>query len=192
MTEEITQLPVKKPSLRELLEKQVAALEEVFDQMPDEEFTPEKLAELQIDIKEKIDALYHVILKYERDAEMYDEEYVKPWAKARDAMNKKAENLRKYIHQQMAEKGYDKLPGVHWRVQFQKSSPALRYHTEPSATLYLNKDYRDYMVQDVTYRWNTEAIKTTLAGGNTLAFAELTHGRHIRFYPNKKNEEGSK
>lgn len=181
-------VPPKKVTLRDLLEKQVAALDEFLDQIPDEEFSPEKLAELQLDIKDKVDAIAHKLKDFERQIEFYEEEYIRPWTKARDAIRKRMEGLRKYVHQQMSEKGYDKLPGNHWRVQFQKSAPALRFHVDPSPQLYLNPDYRDYLVQDVTYRWNAEAVKASLAGGTSLTFAELSHSRYIKFYSNKKNE----
>jgi len=177
----------KRKSLQDILNEQVKELA-VLDEIPDDEFTEQKLAEIQLDVRAKIDGIKHKLLDWERTADMYNDEYIKPWVKARAALLKKVERLENYVQREMADKGYEKLPGNFWRVQFQNTAKHLRFKLEPSPQLYLNPNYRDYLVQNVTYNWNQEAVKEAVEGGTLPEVAELSHTRYIRFYPNKKNE----
>lgn len=167
-------------TLRDLLHK----LDHIDDDLPAEEFDPAKVVG---DVQDKIDAIKWRIDSWNAEAEKIGEEWIKPLKAKQDSLTKKAERLTQYLHSQMSEHGYDKLPGKMFRAQLQKSSPAVETFEEPGPTHMIA--YPDYVIQSINYKWNKELIREKLSNGQDLSFAKLRHSRYLRFYTNKKEQE---
>lgn len=159
--------------LRELLGR----LQDIDDDLLPEEFDP---AQIVGDIKDKVDAIKWRLDEWAAQAKMIEEEYLKPLAQKKAAILGKAERLKDYVRFQMVTNGFEKLPGEMFRVQVQDSPPSVDTKEFADARMYLN--YPEYVVQETTYKWNKEALKDALNGGEVLTFAELKRGKHVRFY----------
>lgn len=167
-------------TLKELLHK----LDHIEDDLPPDEFDPAKVVG---DVKDKVDAIKWRIDSWVAEADKIEDEWIKPLKSRQDSLRKKAESLKAYLHSQMSEHGYEKLPGHMFRAVLQKSSPAVEIPEEPGPTHMLA--YPDYVVQNVSYRWNKDAVREALQNGLELSFARLRHSRHLRFFTAKKDDK---
>ncbi len=87
----------------------------------------------------------------------------------------------------MRAQGFEKLPGNVWRVQFQKSTPALEVEREATAEDLL--ECPEIVRRTVSYGWKKDEIKALIAAGKPFAHGRIVQGQHLRFYVNK---EGAK
>lgn len=150
----------------------------------EDDFDPEKVVG---DIKDKIDAIRYQILKWEKQADLIEEEMVKPFQKRVQSLRNKAEGLTNYVKSQMAAKGYDKLPGKVFCAAFQKSKPSLSVAYEADDSAY--ESYPEFVVRETTTRWDRKKLAEYLNQGNKLSFATLKPARSFRFrIINKGNE----
>ena len=166
-------------SLHDLLEK----LGHIDDDLPPEEFDP---AQVVGDIKDKVDAIKWRIDSWLTEAENIEQNWIKPLKDKKESLTKKADRLRQYMQTEMIQNGYEKLPGNMFSARLQKSSPAVDVAEEAGPHHLIA--YPEFVVQQINYRWNKEAIKEKLDQGAELSFAKLRNSRHLRFYTNKKEQ----
>ncbi len=153
----------------------------IDDDMPPEDFDP---AQWFADVRAKIGQIKYRIDQWESDADMLTEKWIKPLIQRRDSMRRKATKLLQYLHQQMLDYQYEKLPSDVFYAKVQKSPPALKIDREPYNHEFL-ADVEDLIIQHINYEWNKEKLKKILDAGATLPFARIEQGTHIRFYVNK-------
>lgn len=167
-------------TLRELLSK--------LDHLDDENLPADfDAASLVGDVKDKVDAIKWRIDSWLNEAKQIETQWIAELSRRKEALEKKALRLKEYLHSQMNEHGYDKLPGKMFRVALQKAAPSVEVFEDPTAQHMLT--YPDYVVQSVNYRWNKDAIRERLQNGSDLSFAKLRHLRYVKFFAMKQKDE---
>lgn len=167
-------------TLRDLLDK----LAQIDDEMLPEDFDP---AQIVGDVKDKIDAIKWRIDQWNTQADNIDENWIKPLKAQQESLRKKAERLKDYLYSQMSQHGYDKLPGKMFRAALQKASPSVDISEEAGPSHMLA--YPEFVVQDVSYRWDRKTIKERLQNGTELSFARLRQTRFLKFYTVKGSKD---
>jgi len=163
-----------KDSFGQMLEK----LQALDDDMLPEEFDP---AVLIGDIKDKVDAIKWKLNHWEYRAKMIKEEFIAPLQAKAESLKKKHERLTKYVFDEMQRMGVEKIPGNAFRIQIQNSQKVFVEKEPADAKMYLN--YQDLVIQETTYKWRKDEIKSLIEEGHFFTFAELRTPKHARFWP---------
>jgi hypothetical protein len=169
----MTQLPTKKDSLGQLLEK----LAPIDDLLPAEEFDPEVVVG---DIREKIDGINFRLKDWEAKEKMIRATLLKVVQQRIKALKGKREKLIAYVKDQMVKHDFDKLPGLIHRAQLSDSKGKLITDFDPLFQHY--KAYPKYVKQVVTYEWIKDALREDLEAGIPLSFARIEPGKTLNFY----------
>ncbi len=150
-----------------------------LDDAPHVEFDP---AQVVGDVREKVDAIHKVLgrLAAERDRLREDADEL---AKASSQVERSRQRLFEYLQFSMLAQGFEKLPGNTWRVQFQKSTPALELEREANVDDFIAT--AALVRRTVTYAWNKDKVKELIAAGESFPHGRIVQGQHLRFYPNK-------
>lgn len=176
--ENLIELP-RRPSLGAML----AQLSQLDELMGSSDLDP---AALIGDIRDKVDAIKTVVDDLE-DFAVRMQARAMPYQKAARAASASVERLKEYVLREMEANAFEKLPGEAWRAQLQANGQAALIFntghetpTDADATAFPGL-VKMYMVTE----WNRDAVKTFLEGGESLPFAKLERGKHVRFYINK-------
>lgn len=163
----------QKQSLGEMLE----LLKDLDDDMLPEQFDP---AILIGDIKDKVDAIKWKMDDWQYKSDMIWDQYITPLQRKINSMLGKMDRLKAYIESEMKRLDVEKIPGKLFRIQLQNSPKSLTVRVPADAHMYLN--YPDMVVQNTSYNWDKEKIRSHIEAGETFTFAELKQSKHIRFY----------
>lgn len=162
-----------KNSLGRMLE----LLRDLDEDMLSEDFDPAKLIG---DIRDKVDAIKWKLNDWEYRALMIEEEFVLPLQVKIKAILGKRERLKNYVTSEMKRLEVEKIPGNMFKVQLQNSPRSVELKADADERMYLN--YPEFVLQETTYKWDKENLKSHLEAGESFTFAELKQGKHIRFY----------
>jgi hypothetical protein len=103
------------------------------------------------------------------------------------SLQKKADKLSEYLHKQMTEHNFEKLPGHMFTATLRKNPPSLKLSLEPTSDLYF--DYPELVVQlPIEYEFQKDKIKEQLKAGTELPFARLEQSTRIAFTAKKEDQ----
>lgn len=168
----------KSKSLNEIL----AALAQIDDELPPDDFDP---ATVIGNVKDKVDAIKWRIDKWESDAKMIREQWIKPLNDRVASLLRKSEKLSEYVKQQMIMHNFEKLPGNMFTAALRKNPPSLKLAAEPTADLFL--DFPEYVKQlPVEYEFDKERLREDLKAGKEISFAHLDQSTRVSFTAKKE------
>lgn len=141
-----------------------------------------KPEEILGDLKDKVDAIYTVLERLEREADRLDS-IAEDFKLAARRVKENRERLKEYVRFTMTAQGFEKLPGNHWRLQLQKTAPSLAVEREATADDLLANP--NLVKRTVSYAWDKNAVKEHIAAGGSFGCGKLVEGKTVRFYINR-------
>ena len=151
------------------------AYKSIWDMVEDEETDltqlEQALQSLEGDIKDKLDSMAQIVKGTLAEADYIKEEKKRLDTK-KQALENKADRLKRYMQEQMELVGLDKVKGTHYTVGIQNNPPALNVVDESLIPKLF------YIVPDPVL--DKDTIKAMLKEGQEIPGVELKQGRSLR------------
>lgn len=149
-----------------------------LDNAQNVEIDPQTIVE---DLKDKVDAIYTVVERLQGESARLAVNADR-FKTASKQIEKQAERLKDYVAWNMEQQGFEKLPGINWKIQLQKSVE-VKAEREPVAEDAL--EFPDLVRRKISYSWDKTAIKEYWKKGGIFIYAHTVLNKSCRFYINK-------
>lgn len=140
------------------------------------------------DVGDKLDAIEWQALSWEEEAAKF-ERWFKPFQTKARTLRKAADWLRGYVKIKMIEGDVSVIPGKFYKATLQACADIFKIDRPASSSDWLNPETRPYVIQDISYRWDEDAIKKDLDEGKTFSFARFIPNRALHVKPQTSLKE---
>jgi hypothetical protein len=148
-------------------------------------------AELVGEIRDKVDAIKHVLDRMDNFAEFLKSR-IEPLAKARSSVTKNIKRLEEYVKFHMQEQHLERLPGEEFYIRLIQRAERLVFSLPPGPDEALR--YFDYVKIQRIYSWDEEKIHNDILSGvlKDFPYAKFQGSNYIRFFTETANDRTSK
>lgn len=133
------------------------------------------------ELKGKIDAIKELIDKWEAEADMMDERWIKVFQRRRDALRNRAKSLQNYVKVEMLKNDWLECYGNAWKFKIQNGTPSVEITRDPGPADYMTMP--NIVNQSIVYTWDKKEIATRLKAGEAIDGASLKQTKVLRDYP---------
>lgn len=154
-----------------------------LDSAPAVEFDP---AEVLGNLVDKVDAIHKVMGRLKNESARL-EEIAEQFKNAAKGCERNAERLKAYVIFTMKNHGFEKLPGKDFRIQLQKTTPAMELDHEAGPDDALA--FPVFVSRKTIYAWDRIKLKEYLQNGGSFEYGRLKEGQTARFYINKGDQK---
>lgn len=149
----------------------------IDDDLP-EDFDPKVVIG---EIRGKVDSIKWMLDKWEAEAQILQEQWIKRLQKRKAAIENNVERLKEYVKQQMLLDGSEELQGEIFNVRLKNQKPAVDVKGNPNADMYLKYKDEGFIKQKTSYQWDKAALKERLEAGEEIPFATLREVKGLGF-----------